>query len=147
MQRANSWTRASADQSWAGRFGWSLLSLAAFLLFWEILALLIQHKHLPPPTEVAAAMAHEFVNGELAFNISITLARVAAAFVIAMFIGSAFGILLGRFKTADRVFDSWVILFLNLPALVIIILCYVTFGILFTATAVIAATSVRPNQT
>lgn len=142
MQRANSWSNPTASQSWIGRFGWSLASLAGFLLFWEVLALLIQHRHLPPPTEVAAAMVHELVNGDLAFNIGVTLARVAAAFVIAMFIGSAFGILLGRYKTADHIFDSWVILFLNLPALVIIILCYVWFG----RTEVAAITAVAVNK-
>jgi NitT/TauT family transport system permease protein len=68
--------------------------------------------------------------------------RVAAAFVIAMSIGSAIGILLGRFERADKFFDSWVILFLNLPALVIIILCYVWFG----RTEVAAITAVAINK-
>ncbi len=82
------------------------------------------------------------INGQLGYHVGITLLRVAAAFVIAMSIGSAIGILLGRFERADKFFDSWVILFLNLPALVIIILCYVWFG----RTEVAAITAVAINK-
>jgi len=142
MQRVNLGARLGAGTSWSSRLGWSIVSLLGFLVFWEVLALLIQHRHLPTPTVVATAMMHELVNGDLGYHVGITLLRVAAAFVIAMFIGSSIGILLGRFKTADNFFDSWVILFLNLPALVIIILCYVWFG----RTEVAAITAVAINK-
>lgn len=46
-----------------------------------------------------------------------------------MIVGSIIGILLGRFRGLDRFFDGWVILGLNLPALVVGILCYVWFGL------------------
>jgi NitT/TauT family transport system permease protein len=46
-----------------------------------------------------------------------------------MILGSILGILLGRFRNLDRFFDGWVILGLNLPALVVGILCYVWFGL------------------
>jgi NitT/TauT family transport system permease protein len=98
MQRANLGARLGAGTSWSSRLGWSTVSLLGFLAFWEILALIIQHRHLPTPTVVATAMMHELVNGDLGYHVGITLLRVAAAFVIAMFIGSAIGILLGRFK-------------------------------------------------
>ncbi len=113
-----------------------------FLVFWEVMALLIQHRHLPPPTEVFAAMAREFASGELMFHIGMTLYRVVVAFVIAMLIGSAIGIVMGRNGGIDRFFDTWLILFLNLPALVVIILCYVWFG----RTEVAAITAVAVNK-
>jgi len=46
-----------------------------------------------------------------------------------MAIGSAIGIVLGRNQILDRVFDPWVILLLNIPALVIIVLSYIWFGL------------------
>jgi len=46
-----------------------------------------------------------------------------------MVIGSAVGILLGRSGTLNKLFDPWVILFLNIPALVIIVLSYIWFGL------------------
>jgi NitT/TauT family transport system permease protein len=142
MQRANAAAPYGASVTWTSRLGWSLLSLLSFLAFWEVLALLIQHRHLPTPTVVATAMVRELTAGELGYHVAITLSRVAAAFVVAMFVGSAIGILLGRFQRADQFFDAWVILFLNLPALVIIILCYVWFG----RTEAAAITAVAINK-
>jgi len=46
-----------------------------------------------------------------------------------MVVGSAIGILLGRSAALNTVFDPWVILFLNIPALVIIVLSYIWFGL------------------
>jgi NitT/TauT family transport system permease protein len=142
MQRANTAAMTGAAPPWAVRIGWSLVSLVGFLLFWEVLALLIQHRHLPTPLTVGKVMVREAASGELGYHISITLARVAVAFVVAMLIGSAIGLVLGRNKGADQFFDSWLILFLNLPALVIIILCYVWFG----RTELAAITAVAINK-
>ncbi len=78
---------------------------------------------------VLSAMGTELRSGDLLFHTSATLVRVAAAFVVAMAIGSAIGIFLGRSKLLNRLFDPWVILFLNIPALVIIVLSYIWFGL------------------
>ena len=68
-----------------------------------------------------------------------SMARVPADWVVpmpagmsafeAMALGTALGIFLGRNPKLDRFFDPWVVLFLNIPALVTIILCYVWFGL------------------
>jgi NitT/TauT family transport system permease protein len=137
--------RASVDQPWQSRVAWGIGSLALFLVFWEVMALLIQHRHLPGPDVVFAAMMREFASGELTFHIGMTLYRVVVAFILAMLIGSAIGIAMGRSPRIDRIFDGWLILFLNLPALVIIFLCYVWLG--FTEVAAITAVAVNkiPN--
>ena len=59
-----------------------------------------------------------------------------------MTIGSAIGIALGRAPLLNRFFDPWLILFLNLPALVIIILSYIWLGL----TEVAAITAVAINK-
>jgi NitT/TauT family transport system permease protein len=59
----------------------------------------------------------------------VTLWRVAVAFVLAMTTGTAIGLLLGRNRLVNQVFDPWVVLFLNIPALVIIVLAYIWFGL------------------
>tara|TARA_B100000989_G_C19533024_1_gene471394 strand:+ start:17305 stop:17841 length:537 start_codon:yes stop_codon:yes gene_type:complete len=46
-----------------------------------------------------------------------------------MLIGMAIGIALGRKKNLNLFFDDWLVLGLNVPALVLIILCYVWFGL------------------
>ena len=59
------------------------------------------------------------------------------AFTLAMLIGSAIGWAMGRYRTADRFGDPWLIVLLNLPALVIIVLAYMWAG-LTEAAAIIA---------
>lgn len=127
------------------RLAWSLASIVALLLVWEISALVAGSRLFPGPLVVLQTMLSELHSGALTLHVGATLARVVVSFVIAMLIGSMIGLALGRSATADRFFDSWLIFFLNLPALVIIILCYVWFGL--TETAAILAVSINkiPN--
>lgn len=144
MQRSSPVKGAEAPP-WLQRLFWAVGSIVAFFLFWEVMALVIQHRHLPGPTVVFAAMMRELASGELLYHIAMTLYRVAIAFTLAMLIGSAIGIALGRSARADRFFDTWLILFLNLPALVVIILCYVWFGRTEVAAILAVAINKIPN--
>jgi len=124
---------------------WSFASFIALIVFWQVLAILVNSRYFPGVPEVWAALVDEYLAGELTYHIGITLMRVAFAFVVAMAIGSAIGIFLGRVKTADRFFDSWLIFFLNLPALVTIILCYVWMGLTEVAAIIAVAVNKIPN--
>lgn len=125
-----------------GRLGWSLASIAVLVALWAVVAAILQSRLFPGPLTVLAALAREASSGALVHHILVTLARVVVSFVLAMIIGTAIGLMLGTNRTADRFFDSWLIFFLNLPALVIIILCYVWFGL----TEVAAITAVAINK-
>ncbi len=128
-----------------GRMGWSLVSLLALLALWQLVSLFVDPRHLPGPLIVLERIYTEFLSGELVYHVSATLGRVAAAFVIAMFIGSAIGIAMGRAPTVDKFFDSWLIFFLNLPALVSIILCFVWFGLTEVAAVLAVTINKIPN--
>jgi NitT/TauT family transport system permease protein len=121
------------------------LSLLLLLAVWQVVAAAAESRVLPPPLVVLEAMVAGFRDGELPLHIAITLARVAASFTIAMVIGVAIGVAMGRSKSLDRFFDSWLILFLNLPALVTIILCYVWFGLIEAAAVAAVAINKIPN--
>ncbi|HTO84256.1 MAG TPA: ABC transporter permease subunit [Methylomirabilota bacterium] len=116
-------------------------SVVLFVAVWQVAAAAIGSRLLPTADAVFAALVRECVDGPLLFHLGVTLARVAAAFVIAMAIGSAIGIVMGRSRTIDVLFDSWLVLLLNLPALVIIVLAYVWFGL--TEAAAIGAVAVN----
>jgi NitT/TauT family transport system permease protein len=107
----------------------SILSVAVFLLVWFVSAYFAQSRLLPGPGEVLNYVVEESLHGDLIFQLGITLWRVVAAFVIAMVVGSAIGLLMGELPAVNRVLDPWLIVLLNLPALVIIILAYVWFGL------------------
>jgi len=105
------------------------LSGVALLALWQIAAAIAASPLLPGPATVAAALVRLVLHGRLVADLGISLTRVAASFVLAMAIGSLIGILMGRSRSIDRLFDLWLILGLNIPALVIILLCYVWIGL------------------
>ena len=122
-----------------------LLSSAVFLATWWIASLLIGDAKLPAPPAVLAAAMAEARSGALFLHLGATLARVALAFTLAMTLGAAIGYLMGRVRLADRIGDPWLILLLNLPALVVIVLAYVWAGL--TEVAAIAAIAINKLPT
>ena len=67
--------------------------------------------------------------GELLYHVGITLARVAVSFFIAMALGTALGVFMGRNRRWNALLDGVLVVGLNVPALVVIILCYIWFGL------------------
>jgi NitT/TauT family transport system permease protein len=114
-----------------------LASIALLLALWFAGAHLAGPRMLPPPQAVGLAIIAEARSGALAFNLGVTLARVVAAFLIAMMLGTLLGLAMGRYRAVDRIGDPWLVLLLNLPALVIIVLAYIWAGL--TETAALAA--------
>lgn len=124
---------------------WQLVSIVTFFIGWEVLALALQSRLLPSPIAVFATLFDDLLHGDLLFHLAVTLLRVIVSFTIAMLIGTAIGIAMGRMRTLDRFFDSWLILFLNIPALVTIILAYVWFGLVEVAAIAAVAINKIPN--
>ena len=85
--------------------------------------------------------------GELSSALAVTMARVAAAFALAMALGSALGYAMGRRRLVDRLADPWIVVLLNLPALVIIVLLYIWVGLNEVAAIAAVALNKLPNAT
>ena len=121
-------------------------SLAALLALWQLAAMLAGNPRLmPSPALVLAKMAADTATGELPYNLAITLLRVTASFLIAMTLGVAIGILMGRVRLADEIGQPWLVFFLNLPALVTIILAYIWIGLVESAAIFAVALNKIPN--
>jgi NitT/TauT family transport system permease protein len=121
------------------------VSALAFFGVWQVAAALLESDLLPGPVAVAGVIVRQTATGELPYNLTITLARVAASFVVAMAIGTAIGVVMGRSGLVDRLFDFWILIFLNMPALVVIILAYVWMGLVEAAVVVAVAINKIPN--
>jgi NitT/TauT family transport system permease protein len=122
-----------------------IASLLLLLALWQIGSTYFGPRLLPPPLSVLATMIDEARSGALLFNLAATLARVAAAFLLAMSFGAVIGVMMGRHRAFDRIADSWVIILLNLPALVIIVLAYVWVGLNEVAAIGAVALNKLPN--
>lgn len=123
----------------------TLASLAVLFVCWHIAASVLELRSLPSPAAVLSAFVVELQSGELPFHLGATLLRVAAAFTVAMAIGTVIGVLLGVNESANRLFEPWLILLLNIPALVVIVLAYVWFGLNEAAAVGAVAVNKIPN--
>jgi len=122
-----------------------LFSYGALFALWQLGAVLAGSRLVPPPLAVFAVLFQRIVDGSLPYNTAITLLRVGISFTIAMVLGVAIGTAMGRRPPVDRFFDSWLVLFLNIPALVIIVLCYVWFGLVEWAAILAVTLNKTPN--
>lgn len=107
----------------------SIISTVILFIVWQALAIVINSDVFPSAIDVIQSLMIHCFEGELLYHLFITLTRVFIAFVISMSIGIVFGILMGSYKKIDNIFDSLLIVGLNLPALVTIIICYIWFGL------------------
>lgn len=134
---------------WAeGALGLAALRSASalgLLALWWGLAAAAADSALPTPPAVLEALRAELDAGALIPALLATLARVAAAFALAMAAGSALGYAMGRSRAVDAAADAWVLLLLNVPALVVILLAYVWFGQTEAAAVGAVALSKLPN--
>ncbi|WP_347987020.1 ABC transporter permease [Methylomonas sp. AM2-LC] len=105
------------------------VSLLVLLGLWQLLAFSLQSNTLPSPIKVASVFWQALISGELPYHLGVTLLRLIMSFSIAMLLGCGIGIALGTNRNLDAFFDHWLVIFLNIPALVTIILCYVWFGL------------------
>jgi NitT/TauT family transport system permease protein len=122
-----------------------LVSALVFLFAWQIAADLADSRLLPTVTSVLRAMVQQTISGALPWNLAITLGRVAAAFTLSLLLGCTLGIAMGRWRRLDLLLDNAVTVLLNLPALVVIVLIYVWFGL--NETAAIAAVALNKLPT
>ncbi len=107
-----------------------LIRSVAALPFWFAAAEIAQSRLLPGPVAVIHYVIHESLctaTSSPAWHHALARGRIVRG-------GddhgvSAFGLLMGQVPAVNRALDPWLIVLLNLPALVIIILAYIWFGL------------------
>lgn len=117
----------------AARTGAGWVSTLGLIALWQGVAVWLDTRFLPSPLTVVQQIAWLSREGHLLDDFAVTLMRAGLGFVIAMGVGTAAGIALGRSRLADGLFLNWVVVGMNLPAIVIAILCYIWLGLNDTA--------------
>ncbi len=119
------------------------LSLVGLLAMWVLASVLTQDPQiLPTPWQLLPPLHQELMSGDLATHLGVTVLRVVWAFALAMSLGTILGLVMGRSTAVNRWLDPWLVVFLNLPALVLIVLCYLWIGL----TEAAAITAVTLNK-
>jgi NitT/TauT family transport system permease protein len=128
-----------------GKLRDQLVALLVLLVIWFVAASVVNSSLLPGPQEVADSMYTEWNQGRLLENLLVTLQRVAISFTCAMLLGGLMGVLMGRIKVVNRILDPLLIMLLNIPALVVIILLYIWFGLVEAAAVAAVIINKMPN--
>ena len=120
------------------------VSLLGLVLIWALTAQIANDPSvLPGPMEVWNLVVEEAASGELSRHMTATILRVTAAFGLAMGFGILIGIVLGTTPGLNRWLGPWLVVLLNIPALVVIVLCYLWIGL----NELAAITAVALNKT
>jgi NitT/TauT family transport system permease protein len=100
-----------------------ILSIAALMILWLLLARLFPPSIVPGPQAVGAAMWSNVLSGQAFFHLYKTLVRVGFGLILTMILGIAVGAAMGLSKKGEVFLDAWVMVGLTIPAIV--------YGILF----------------
>lgn len=105
-----------------------LIGFAMFLVFWEVLSLLINRPIMPPPTVVLPVFV-ELLPGELGRHLLASTGRVLAAILLATIAATPIGLGLGQMRQLDRIFSPLIAIVYPIPKIVLLPVIYVLMGI------------------
>lgn len=106
------------------------ISLGFALLVWQLLSSTIFDPFMiPPPTKVFAALVPMAESGELALHTALSLSRVLVGFVTGSIAAIFIGLLMGRIKLLDELFDPIIEFLRFLSPTAMIPIAVIWFGI------------------
>lgn len=129
--------------SWLGRHPNLIraVTVAAFLLAWEVYGRSLNPIFLSYPTAVAGAFVELVLNGQL-FGATIqSLTALALGFSVSIVAGIGIGLLMGRYRTINVALDPFVVALYNTPSVAVIPLIQLWFGLGLEAKVVIVIMS------
>lgn len=97
-------------------------------IVWYVLYLLINHNILPSPFAVYASLA-KLDKGEMTLHIMYSLFRVIAGMALALVLGMAIGIIMGRSKKMNKILDPVVYLTYPIPKIALLPVVMLFFGL------------------
>lgn len=125
----------------------TLISVLSLIGAWYLGSWALSEKVLPAPHVVAEVLYEAMVKGAIWKDIGITLGRIVIAFSIAMSISAALGFTIGLVPAAAVFFRVWIVCFITIPALVIMLTCYMVVGLNDKAAILGAAIPIIPILT
>ena len=117
---------------------------AALLVAWELASRsgALSARILPEPAAVLAAFWQLLRSGELAHHVGVSAARAFSALALGGGLGLLLGLLTGTWRTAETLLDTTLQMLRNIPALALIPLVILWFGIDEAAKLVLVAVGV-----
>jgi len=135
-------TRPAPDEEGAREAAWTTLKKTANLygiyaigfvslfVLWHLISVyLLSSVLFPPPLPVLSKAAELIANGKLFEHVGFSMMRIAVGFVLGSSIGIVVGLLMGSFLTVRRFMDPYVETLRFIPAVAMITVAVIWFGI------------------
>ncbi len=104
-------------------------SAAVLLAGWFVASALAPRDYLPSPVVVAGVLAENLRDPESYHHILASLRRTFGGFLLALFGGTALGIVMGASRRAEYLCDGWVTMGLGIPSLCWAFVALMLFGL------------------
>lgn len=108
-----------------------IIAILVFLAIWELIPKigLIDRAFLPPFSEVAVTFVKLLLSGELLTHTMVSLERAAIGYGLAVLVGVPLGLMMGWFKSFDKIIDPLIQLLRNVPSLALLPIFILFLGI------------------
>lgn len=123
-------------RAFSGRLGHSLggsrstaLTLGAGIVIWELAGRLLSYSFLPPFSKVLLTSFDLIVSGQILGNLAASLFGLAVGYGLASVGGVALGVLMGRYRKVEYLFDLYINAFLAAPKIIFIPVLFALFGV------------------
>jgi len=104
-------------------------SLLVWCLIWEIVGQLDLMFLIPPLSSVFVAMVELVQTRQFLTATAVTLQSFVVGMALAIVAGVVLGVLMGRFRAADRLLGMWVNLFVSTPLSALVPILMILFGL------------------
>lgn len=114
------------------RLALNVAGIVLFVVIWELIprySSWINEVLFPPPSQVFESFVPLLLSGEIAENIRVSLLRAASGFSVALVLGIAVGVFTARLSWLQYLFEPLLHAFRSIPAIALIPLCILWFGI------------------
>lgn len=132
---------------WATSSGYTVASIGLLIVGWEVLSRFLGRDVLPGPWASLQAVKAYYQDGDLWSDMRITLGRIVGAFLLSLLVSVVLGALLGSSRVVERLFGPWITIAASIPALVYIVVAYLSVGLNDRAAVVGTALVVAPPMT
>jgi ABC-type nitrate/sulfonate/bicarbonate transport system permease component len=105
-----------------------LMAVLVLLVFWQMVAMIINRPILPPPFEVGRAFIQE-LQKDLVYHFLASLWRVLASTALAILIAAPLGLILGQSKRLNAIISPAVYLVYPIPKVVLVPIILLIFGV------------------
>ena len=109
--------------------GLSVVGLVAGLVIWEIIGRLELSPAFPPLSEVLASIVKVWPSERFLGSLRDSLVSVGLSLPPSIVFGVLLGLLMGRFRLVEWLFDTYVNIFLSLPLVALIPVLFLIFGL------------------